>query len=418
MAKYGEERLKEDSEQVMVKLKRLEEKTKVFNEGHMGEEFFSPLVLLIVMLVLGCTSVSNTPQTDLSQSDESVNASGQSTDEDNTLFTDSSPADTEKSSVSGGPDEAGTEFCRKTVISDNTNKKRYLVIGNHAIAWSEETEYDQQIVVFDLSKNTRRTFYGSTINAYIYDNSLFLGLLSVNLDTDKQRDYVVSYPNPLSSPAVWEDIVVFAGSNSRLAYINMTELLTPADNCAHEIRYGFSPYHVSNPRMHNLTVVWTDSLDGSQNLSKVYYTRLNTSIEGEGVYITSLGSLRKCYFVEYQNVKEIASRNVEDPDVYSDMVVWSQKEDSYWQVHYFNITSGKSDFLAPSASNQIKPRISPSYVVWQDDRNSKWDIYAYDFNKKRVVRLSSSDDNQTSPVIFEDMVSWLEKNQVYLCTLG
>ncbi len=195
----------------------------------------------------------------------------------------------------------------------------------------------------------------------------------------------------VQGPDIDGDLIVWAddrddpgGNHNVFAYDLSTEtLLQITDEAAEQGRQG--------PRVHEGRIVWCDFRNGPDG--DVYMYDLSTEAET----LVAGGSISQS-----------------QPDIYGDIVVWTQAGASSFDIWYRDLTTPTPVALCEADYIQDHPKINGRWVVWSDDRNGEGDttkdeVYAYDMAKGQARPLSASDGpyGNLGPAIAETgIVAW------------
>ncbi|MBU7027927.1 MAG: hypothetical protein HXS48_13410 [Theionarchaea archaeon] len=67
-------------------------------------------------------------------------------------------------------------------------------------------------------------------------------------------------------------------------------------------------------------------------------------------------------------------RSQDDPAIYGDIVVWSDKRNGNWDIYGHNLVTREEFPVTTNPYSQGCPAIYGDIVVWQDKRHGNWDI--------------------------------------------
>ena len=182
------------------------------------------------------------------------------------------------------------------------------------------------------------------------------------------------------------------------------------------------PFGLSPPKISGNFIVWADSrecVSGGQTHSLVLYD----IVSGSKTCICS-------------NPKSPRYAGISHPYVvWEDNAHWKTDNrspmDHYrYDIHLYDIRTGKESVIIPNFSTQEYPAISGDRVVWSDSRNyPRWgnykDIFLYNITDESVTVINSAPmlQSASSPYIHGDYVLWSDQgkgpsSRVHLYTIS
>jgi|CXWL01.1.fsa_nt_gi beta propeller repeat protein len=237
-------------------------------------------------------------------------------------------------------------------ISPSLNDQREPAIYGTKVAWSEKIDNYWQVILFDLTNNSRRQL------------------------TSGPSDHV--YPSISNDSVIWWQGE--PGGANRVAgvnYITNQELVFPATQ-------------VTRPRIGDPGVVWVGEIDLSSLLSPVVYFDPAT-----------------------QQSKILSQTNGGNwPSISGSIAVWRDMRNGNGDIYGYDLTSGQEFPIVVMHEDQDNPDISSEIVVWQDNRASKsltnYDLYGYDLRSQYEFVISARGGNEVYPKVSGNIVVWMD----------
>lgn len=237
-------------------------------------------------------------------------------------------------------------------ISPSSNDQQEPAISSTRVVWSEKIEGYWQIVLFDLSDNSRHQLTFDTL------------------------DHV--------APSISGDIVIWweglPRGPSKVAGVNSTT----------GQKLIFPDVTVANPHIEGTIVVWAGPIDiASRTNSIEYFDLMNQTSR---VLTTSFG--------------------VNWPRVSGNISVWEDRRNEDFDVWGYDLSANQEFPIVKTRGDQERPDISGTVVVWQDNRNgvaiNDYDIYGYDLLDQREFVISARGGNEMEPKVSHDIVVWTD----------
>lgn len=100
-------------------------------------------------------------------------------------------------------------------------------------------------------------------------------------------------------------------------------------------------------------------------------------------------------------------------DIYMDNIVWSERNDYFWDVYYYNIVTEKITRITNNKSQQSQPKIWKDRIVWQDGRNGNADIYLYNISSETEIQITDNLSAQENPDIWGNYIVWEDMRYNY-----
>lgn len=104
-----------------------------------------------------------------------------------------------------------------------------------------------------------------------------------------------------------------------------------------------------------------------------------------------------------------SSGRVQYNPVASQQVVAWVDEDTWGDIWYRDLSTGRDYRLTDQRAGQCRPAVYGTRIVWQDGRDydtAKWDIYLHDASTHSTARVTSSSASQEWPAIWDNIIVW------------
>ncbi|MBU7017772.1 MAG: hypothetical protein HXS44_09695 [Theionarchaea archaeon] len=297
------------------------------------------------------------------------------------------------------------------VITENPGVQHFPAIYGDIVVWEDDRNRNWDIYGYDLSTHeefqittdksdqTSPAIYGNII--IWKDKRAMDAIYGYNLAT--QQEFLITTSVVRSSLSLYENIIVWAGSGSRVYAYN---LLTQEEFLITEnLRYQ------ENPAIHNNTIIW---------------------VEWEGdISGYNLITEEEFQIPQEQRFQESSLLYQKNPALYNDIVIWTEGEDG--AIYGYDLSNGKRLVIATARLNKCSNKITDQYITsrnpviykdtiaWVDCRNGNEDIYAYNLSENKEFLITAHESFQRSPAMYEDIIVWQDyRNRnwdIYGCNL-
>lgn len=197
------------------------------------------------------------------------------------------------------------------------------------------------------------------------------------------------------------------------------------------IEFTQKPGNQNNVCINGDYIVWSDDILGSDcsiylhNLSngttmkipEYFDNNLHeiATVWGEKVVIASVNYSANDYLLLYNiSTNELSSIRtglsfLTAADIYEDLIVYSYRKESYFDVFMFNISSWSETRITDKSSNQISPKIMGDHIYYLDRNATDSVIQMYNIRTQETIPLDSySSGSMSNFDVSENGIVWLD----------